>query len=62
MAANIYKRLERYYIRVIEDEVSTKKEKADAARQLLQLKLVKTPQAPRQSNASNVLGSGSSQR
>jgi hypothetical protein len=57
MAANIYKRLERYYIRVIEDAGATKKEKADAASQLLQLKLVKTPQTPRKQTAANVLGS-----
>lgn len=38
----IERKLERYLIGVIEDTASTRKEKADAARQLVQLRTVKT--------------------
>lgn len=37
----IERKLERYLIGVIEDTASTRKEKADAARQLVQLRTVK---------------------
>jgi hypothetical protein len=57
MAANIIKRLERYYIGVVEDKTASKKEKADAARQLLQLKLLNAQRTAKQLPMSNVLGS-----
>ena len=60
MAVNIIKRLERYLITVIDSPEATKKEKAAAARQLTQLKLLRAQpkQARADQTASNtVLGS-----
>lgn len=56
MAANIVKRLERYLIGVIESPDSSKKDKATAAKQLVDLRMVKVRPKPKQV-AGNVLGS-----
>jgi hypothetical protein len=56
MPISITQRLERHFIRVIENEESSRKERAEAARYLAELKLasskVKADREPR----SNVLG------
>mgnify|MGYP001617764309 CR=1 FL=1 len=55
----IERKLERYLIGVIEDTSSTRKERADAARQLVQLRTDKTQriqEAKARKPASNVLG------
>lgn len=56
MAANIVKRLERYLIGVIESSDSSRKDKATAAKQLVDLRMVKVRPKPKQV-AGNVLGS-----
>ena len=56
MPISISQKLERYLIRVIDDPESTRKEKADAARQLTQLKLVKPMPKPKPVKAGNTLG------
>ena len=55
--ATIAQRLERYLMGVIESAESTRKEKAEAARQLIQLRLVKTQTKARQPMPDTVLGS-----
>lgn len=58
MAVNIIKRLERYFITVVEDASATRRERADAARQLTQLKLLKGTAPKSKPTAPNtVLGS-----
>ena len=56
MAANIIKRLERYLIGVIDSPESSKKEKATAARQLIDLRMVKPMPKPKPVKAGNTLG------
>ena len=57
MAANILKRLERYFITIVEDKTATKKERANAASYLAQLRIVNTPSKVTRTALSNVLGS-----
>ena len=55
----IERKLERYLIGVIEDTASTRKERAEAARQLVQMRTVKVQriqEAKARKPASNVLG------
>jgi hypothetical protein len=61
MAANIIKRLERYLIGVIDSPESSKKEKATAARQLIDLRMVKVRPKPKQVAVNTVLGSKASE-
>ena len=57
---SIERRLERYLIGVIEDREASRKEKADAAKQLTQLKVLRAQRQverkPKQKAASSVLG------
>lgn len=60
--ATIAQRLERYLMGVIESPESTKKEKATAASQLIDLRMVKARPKPRQTASNTVLGSKASER
>jgi hypothetical protein len=55
--ATIAQRLERYLMGVIEAGDSTKKEKAEAARQLIELRTSKPRGKQKQTAQANVLGS-----
>ena len=60
MPINTTQRLERYLIRIIEDENASRKDRMDAAKQLTQLKVVKMQtqpvSKPAKTASNNVLG------
>ena len=56
MPISITQRLERHFIRVIESEESSRKEKAEAARYLAELKLHNAKVTRKPKPASSVLG------
>ena len=60
MPINTTQRLERYLIRIIEDENASRKDRMDAAKQLTQLKVVKMQTQPvpkpAKTASNNVLG------
>ena len=56
MPISITQRLERYFVRVIEDDQSTRKQKAEAARYLAELKLTNSKVKAERKPKSSVLG------